>query len=151
MPAQTYLDNANVLLEWDSVNRWIRIEYRRWFSTKETAEGIAVFLRAIRDHHATLCLSDSRRRRVIQPDAQELLAASWVPKAAALGLQRLAIVLPESHLAQGTVEALLDRYNAHLDVRCFTGLEDAKSWLHKDLGMRGDEAGPAPSLRAGHL
>ncbi len=146
MPGQVYIDNANVRLEWDHVNRWVRIEYRRWFNTKETAEGIEVFLRAVREHRATRCLSDSRRRRVIQPDAQELLAVSWVPKAAELGLQRLAIVLPESNLAQSTVEALLERYRAHLDVQCFAAIEEAESWLRDDQRLA--TSGAAPPLLA---
>jgi hypothetical protein len=145
VPVQIYIDNANVRLEWDSLNRWIRIEYKRWFNTKETAEGIEIFLRAVREHHATCCLSDSRRRRVVQPDAQALLTESWVPKAAALGLQRLAIVLPESHLAQGTVESLLESYRDHLDVQCFTGLEAAQGWLRGEMGVSVD--GPVSPAR----
>lgn len=151
MTSQVYIDNANVRLEWDGAKRWIRIEYKRWFNTRETAAGIEVFLAAVREHRAARCLSDSRRRRVIQSDAQALLTESWVPKAAAIGLRRLAIVLPESSLAQSTVEALLERYRAHLEVECFRGIEAAEAWLSADAGPTavGPAAAGAADLRLG--
>jgi hypothetical protein len=131
MSVQVYIDNPNVRMEWDGDARWIRVEYRQWFTTKETAQGAEVFLRAVREHRATRCLSDSRRRRVVQPDAQTVLAESWVPQAAALGLRRLAIVLPESHVAQQTVEALMERYREHLEAQTFSRIEEAEAWLRE--------------------
>ena len=142
MSVQVYIDNSNVRMEWDGDAGWIRVEYRRWFTTKETVEGVEMFLRAVSEHRATRCLSDSRRRKVVQPDAQAVLADSWVPQAAALGLRRLALVLPESHVAQDTVKALLERYRAHLEARAFATVDEAAAWL-KDEGRarREDDGG----------
>lgn len=143
MSGQIYIDNDNVLLEWDAQERWIHIEYRRWNTTKETRTGIEEFLRAVREHSAQRCLSDSRHRRVVQPDAQSLLTETWVPRAVALGLRRLAIVLPESALALQTVEALLERYHEHLETEAFGTVEAAAAWL------RGDGSAPLPAAAPG--
>jgi hypothetical protein len=145
---QVYLDNPNVLLEWDGDAGWIHVEYRRWFTTRETAEGAEMFLRAIREHHATRCLSDSRRRRVVQQEAQAVLTDSWVPQAAALGLRHLAIVLPESHLAQDTVAALLEQYRAHLEARSFATVAEATTWLRADGAPAGATAPVAKPAEA---
>ena len=70
-----------------------------------------------------------------------MLAETWVPQAAALGLKRLAIVLPESRVAEQTVEVLLKRYREHLEARSFTSLQEAEAWLREDAAPSGAAAG----------
>jgi hypothetical protein len=91
--------------------------------------GIEAFLQALRDHRAAKCLSDSRKRRVLQPDAQKALVESWIPQAAALGLKRLAIVLPISQVALSTVESLMSRYREYVETEAFGTVEEAAAWL----------------------
>ena len=129
MSIEVYLDNPGVRLHWDSEARWIYIEYRQWFTTAEVNTGIEAFLQALRDHRAAKCLSDSRKRRVLQPDAQKALVESWVPQAAALGLKRLAIVLPISKVALSTVESLMCGYREYVETEAFATVEEAAAWL----------------------
>jgi hypothetical protein len=129
MSIEVYLDNPGVRLHWDSEARWIYIEYRQWFTTAEVNIGIEAFLQALRDHRAAWGLSDSRKRRVLQPDAQKALVESWIPQAAALGLKRLAIVLPTSQVALSTVESLMRGYRKYVETEAFATVEEAAAWL----------------------
>ena len=132
MSIQVYLDTPRVRLHWDSEARWIYIGYGEWPTTAEVKTGIDACLLALREHRATRCLSNSRKRRVVQPEAQQLLVEGWLPQAAALGLKRLAIVLPASQVALSTVESLLPAYRAHLETESFATLEEAAVWLSAD-------------------
>jgi hypothetical protein len=129
MSIEVYLETPRVRVHWDGEARWIYIEYREWFATAEVDTGIEAFLKAQRDHRATKCLSDSRHRRVVQPDAQKLLMGSWLPQAVALGLKRLAIVLPISQVALGTVESLMCGYREYVETEAFATVEEAAAWL----------------------
>jgi hypothetical protein len=65
----------------------------------------------------------------VQPDAQKLLMGSWLPQAVALGLKRLAIVLPISQVALGTVESLMCGYREYVETEAFATVEEAAAWL----------------------
>jgi len=132
MSIQVYLDTPRVRLHWDSEARWIYIGYGEWPTTAEVKTGIEACLQALRDHRATRCLSDSRKRRVVQPEAQEALVQGWLPHAAALGLRRLAIVLPTSQVALTTVESMLPAYREHMETQTFATVEEAAAWLSAD-------------------
>ena len=129
---QVYLDTPNVLIRWDGQGGYVLVQYRRWNDAKEVDGAIPSFLRAVREHHATRCLSDSRLRRVVQPAAQEAFVSRAIPPAAALGLKRLAIVLPQSVVAQTTVIPMVARYREHLTAEIFGTLEEAAAWLAVD-------------------
>jgi len=129
MGVQVYIDNENVRMHWDSEAQWIYIEYRRWNTTAEVHTGIETFLQAMREHHAPKCLSDARLRRAVQPEAQQELVDVWIPRAAALGLKQLAIVLPKSQLTLSTVELLETAYRRYVEVEAFATVEEAAAWL----------------------
>jgi len=132
MSIQVYLDTPRVRLHWDSEARWIYVGYGEWPTTAEVKTGIDACLDAFREHRATRCLSDSRKRRVVQPEAQQALVQSWLPQAVALGLKRLAIVLPMSQVALSTVESMLPAYREHVETHTFTTVEEAAAWLSAD-------------------
>lgn len=132
MSIQVYLDTPRVRLHWDSEARWIYIGYGEWPTPEEVNTGIEACLDALREHHATRCLSNSRKRRAMKPKAQQALIEDWLPRAAALGLKRLAIVIPESQVALSTVESLLPAYRAHLEAESFATVEEAAAWLSAD-------------------
>ena len=132
MSIQVYLDTPRVRLHWDSEAQWIYIGYGEWPTTAEVKTGIDACLDALREHRATRCLSDSRKRRVVQPEAQQALVQSWLPKAVALGLKRLAIVLPVSQVALSTVESMLPAYRERVETHTFATVEEAAAWLSAD-------------------
>jgi hypothetical protein len=142
MSTQTYMDTPRVLIQWDGAARWILIRFRDWAATDEIEAAIPTFLEAVEEHHATRCLSDSRQRHVVQPGATTAFADVGIPRAAALGLKRLAIVLPRSVVTLSSMEPLLARYREHVETETFGTLEDAGAWLATD---RPGTADPRPA------
>jgi hypothetical protein len=50
----------------------------------------------------------------------------------ALGLKRLAIVLPMSQVALSTVESMLPAYRERVETHTFATVEEAAAWLSAD-------------------
>ena len=126
---EVYIDRPPVLLYWDRTTQWVYVEYRQWYSDEEGNIGIGACLKAIRDHGATKCLNDSRNRRALQPEAQRELIEDFISQAAALGLQRMAIVLPTRQVTLGVVETLVRAYRKYVETETFTTVEEAATWL----------------------
>jgi hypothetical protein len=126
---EIYLDTPGTRLYWDSETQWIHIEYRKWYSAEEVHLGIETFLQALRDHRASKCLSDSRQRQPLPPEAQRELIEGWGPQAAVLGLKQLAIVVPQIQLGLVTVESLVRGYRRYVETEAFATVEEAAAWL----------------------
>jgi hypothetical protein len=133
MADEIYCDEKYVTIWWNPDIQSVHVEWRAWANTDEIRAALEKGLKALRDHHATRWLADCLRRRVVQEDAQEWLDQSWLPQARALGLRRMAVVLPVSEVSKGTVEDLVAKYSAtEVETRKFATVEEARSWLAED-------------------
>lgn len=129
MATDIYLDTPRILVRWDRHTGWMQVEHRDWSSTDEVRVEIEACLAVMWAHHPMACLSDLRRRRVVQPDAQQMLTEHWIPQAAALGLKRIALVAPTSCCGRTTVESLVKDYGHHVEADLFDTPEAATEWL----------------------
>jgi len=129
MGTHVCLETPNILIGWeDDEGGYLFIRYTHLLSAQQVRDATPAFLEAVREHHATRCLSDSRQRRLVQPDAQEAFISA-VAAGAANGLRRMAVVLPQSVVTQTTLVPLVARYQAHLEAAFFGSMEEAMSWL----------------------
>jgi len=126
------LQTPNVLVKWDERGGFLLIKYEHWIDAQQIKDAIPTFVQAVREHHATRCLSDSRLRRVVQPDAQQAFVHSGIPQAAAAGLKRVAMVPPASVVAQTTVMPMVAEYRKYLEAEIFTTVDEAVAWLRAD-------------------
>jgi hypothetical protein len=141
MSTQTYMDTPRVLIQWDDEAQWVLIQFRGWAATGEIVAAVPTFLKAVADHHAAKCLSDSRERHVVQPGAMSSFVDIGIPQAAALGLKRLAIVRPRSVVTLNSLEPMVAKYREHVETETFATLEDAAAWLANDT----PDADPQPA------
>ena len=145
MGTHVCFETPNALIRWEGDDvGYLLIRHSHWVDARQVRDAIPAFLDAVREHHVTRCLSDSRQRRVIEPEAQEAFISAIGP-AAALGLQRLAIVLPRSVVIQTTLIPLVPRYREHLEADFFSTMDEAIAWLQEGAV----EPLPGPADRAG--
>ncbi|HYA45693.1 MAG TPA: hypothetical protein VED59_08795 [Acidimicrobiales bacterium] len=142
MTTHICFETPNVVIRWEGDAGYLVIEYRHWFDGQQVRDAIMEFPKAVKEHHATRCLSDSRLRRVVTPDVQELYTHTGIPQAAAFGLRRLAIVLPLSAVAQTTLLPMVAKYRDYLEAEVFGGVEEAVAWLFSDAQ---EQAGAGPA------
>ena len=68
----------------------------------------------------------------MNPADQERANREWVPKVLEAGLQRFAIVLPESEIAAGHLRERLDKVpQTAMQIAYFASVEEAREWLGK--------------------
>ena len=126
----TYFNLPGVaFVKWDKASRAAHMEWQGWARPAEFRAANDALFQAIKDHHGSKVLGDSRRIKVIQQSDQDWVNQDWFPRMLAAGLTRMALVLPTSGLAKMNVDDLVGRVADRLDVAYFATLEGARLWL----------------------
>ena len=134
---QVYFNLPGVaMVRWDSPSQSAYIEWQGWATPAEFRAANDALVQAIRYHHSSRVLGDSRRIKVIQKTDQEWVNQDWFPRILAAGLTRLAMVLPASGLAKMNIDELVSRVADRLDVAYFPTLDDAREWLLKPANSK---------------
>jgi hypothetical protein len=125
-----YLDEPWVTIRWDEAHRCVHSEWKAFANSSEFRASLMRALDAIRDKHAVGYLSDTRKVKVVVPDDQAWVNATWIPLLVEAGLQRFALVTAASGLGKVTVEDVIDLVdNRGLLMRGFGSLDEAQEWL----------------------
>jgi len=131
MPAdQVYFAVPGVAtVKWEPDGELVFVEWEGWSDSEEFAALLAAELRALTKHRGSRLLADCRLQKVLSPADQDK-DREWLPRAAAAGLKRFAIVLPTSGLATMNLrERLGSAPAATLEIAFFDGVDEAKAWL----------------------
>jgi hypothetical protein len=87
-------------------------------------------LDAIRDRHSASLVSDNRRLEGVAAEDQLWLRDTWVPLAAASGLERVAVVLAHHGLGRIASEQILSQIGPSMfATRTFTTVSEAMEWV----------------------
>jgi len=114
---------------WDQSARLVMVEWEGWADSNEFRELLEAEIKALHQHRGTRVLADCRQQKVINPADQERANEEWLPRALAAGLQRFAVVLPKSGLAEMNIREALDKAPGKLQVAYFATVEEARSWI----------------------
>src|SRR4051812_11777233 len=94
---------------------------------KADAEQIIAMLTRYR---ARRYLSDSRKLQVVSLELQAWTETDWFPRAIQAGLRSVAVVIPESALAQMSIRRVLRHVADQLfELAYFSDLAEARAWL----------------------
>jgi hypothetical protein len=105
------------------------MEWQGWARPAEFKAANDALVDAIKDHHGSRILGDSRQIKVIQQSDQDWVNGDWFPRILAAGLTRMALVLPISSLAKMNIDDMVSRVAGRLDVAYFATLDEARAWL----------------------
>jgi hypothetical protein len=117
------------LVKWDPPSQSAHMEWQGWAKPDEFRAANDALLEAIKDHHGSRILGDSRRIRVIQKSDQDWVNQDWFPRILAAGLNRMALVMPASGLAKMNIDDMVSRVADQLDVAYFATMNEARQWL----------------------
>jgi hypothetical protein len=125
-----YVDEPYLSIRWDGINNHVHAEWRAFANSAEFRAGLTKGIQAIRDHHATAYVSDSRKVRVIVHEDQLWIKDKWLPLALDAGLKRISFVIAETGLGRLTVQDVANLCAAHgLHSRTFPTMEAARKFV----------------------
>ena len=134
-----YYQDAHYLIEWDEVNRWVKATTHHFIPPAARHQGMLQMLEVIKQKSATKMLSDNRESRVIGAEEQQWIREIWLPQVLAVGLRYMAIVLPQSVIAQMSFKAIAQKstFQPHsqsepgpsLESHNFSEVAEAEKWL----------------------
>lgn len=115
---------------WDPTIQAVSTEWQGWADRADFIAVLEAGLRAIKKHHSSRGLVDSRRQKALPQADQDWVNTHWFPQALKAGLSRLALVIPQSGLAMMNIEDVVSRVRGtNLDVAYFATVAEAKEWL----------------------
>jgi hypothetical protein len=115
---------------WDPAIQAVSTEWHGWADRAEFVAVLEAGLLALKKHHASRGLVDSRRQRDLPWPDQDWVSRQWFPRALAAGLTRLALVVPESELVMMRIEEVVSSVRGtSLDVAYFATCAEANEWL----------------------
>ena len=82
-----------------------------------------------REHPSPRQLNDNREMTGSWSAANDWIAREWVPQVQALGLRRLAHLVSRSLFSQASAAEMESRLGDQLEMRLFSDVALAKSWL----------------------
>ena len=126
---QTYLDAPYLSIRWRAIPQILYAEWKGFATSEEFRAALLIGLRAIREHHVRAYVSDARKAKVVTPEDQKWVAEVWLPRAVTAGLQRMAMVTPETGLGKSIVEAIVKDIDQHgISMRKFDSVATATMW-----------------------
>ena len=133
---ETYLDAPYLSIRWRAIPQILYAEWKGFATSEEFRSALLIGLRAIREHHVRGYVSDARKAKVVTPDDRKWVAEVWLPGAVAAGLQRMAMVTPETGLGKSIVEEIVNDVDQHgIAMRKFDSVATATMWAL--TGLRG--------------
>lgn len=95
----------------------------------EFREYMESIIDAVEDTGSSKLLTDTREAGTVDEEDQAWSATDWSPRAEAAGLERMAMVMPESVVAELSVEQVIEMTEDDMDRELFDDLDEARAWL----------------------
>lgn len=112
------------------------IFYAAWFgsylSVEQVKQGALLFLDEIASHSTSKLMNDNRQLEGVWDEANEWLAAEWMPAVIVRGLKKFAHIYSPDLYARLSAEFMQDnsqQFPEGFDLRLFDNQEDAEEWL----------------------
>lgn len=93
-------------------------------------------LRIVEERQLTGWIGNTVKLGILGEDSNEYIINQWMPSAAAIGLLKLAVVLPEDVFGEFTVTEIMDNISSELDKQApsfqstyFKSEEEAFEWI----------------------
>lgn len=130
-PADVYFDMPGVAsVSWDEDAQLVLVEWQGWANPTEFAALLEAEIVALRKHKGSRMLADCRRQKGLSAADQDRANDVWLPRALAVGLKRMAVVVPSSGLAAANLKERLGKARpAALEIAYFPTPEEARDWL----------------------
>ncbi|WP_324760047.1 STAS/SEC14 domain-containing protein [Haloarcula sp. GH36] len=122
-------ESAFLTIEWDGSIEAVIMNWTDFAEGEEYREGLNKGLEVIEQHGAENWLADLREMGAVSQEDQEWTRNEWHPRAFETSLTNMAIIQPESVVAEMSVDDLVQEIGEETTIQIFDNREDAKTWL----------------------
>jgi hypothetical protein len=127
---EVFLDERWLSIVWDRRRRCVRAQFRGFATSSEFRSGTMKILDVIRAKRVDLLISDNRSLEGVTPADRLWIRDSWIPKAVAAGLKRIAVVVARQGLGKLASEEIISQSVGRVfATRTFDSIEAAKEWI----------------------
>ena len=127
-----HYDEDYLTAEYDSDVDAVVMKWHDFAQGEDFREGLNAGLELVQNKGATNWLADLREMGTVSDEDQEWSNNDWFPRALESTLARMAIVQPESVVANMSVENIMQEVgDGNLTTHHFDDRTDAKEWLQE--------------------
>lgn len=126
-----YLDEPYLSVRWHCESECLHVEWKSFTTGLEFRFGTTRLLTAIKDSATTALVIDTRKLEPIALEDQVWIRDMWLPRAAAAGLRRFALVVARDGLGRSAIDEVqgnLGSAAAGFESRGFASLSEAMNW-----------------------
>jgi hypothetical protein len=127
-----YYEEDDVTVFWDSINKWIYVDWKNMPSKQTVIEGCKRILKLLVSKNASVVLNDNRKITGTWVLASRWVAEEWFPQIIASGLNKFAwIESQNSSLSVISAKRSAKKYTNI--IKLFKDSSEAESWLRQEL------------------
>jgi hypothetical protein len=127
----THYQTDFLTIEWDESTEAVVMNWTDFVEGDEYREGLNEGLELVKRHNSENWLADLRDMSAVSQEDQEWTRDEWHPRAFELPLTKMAIVQPESVVAEMSVEDLVQEIGEQITMQIFDDTSEAKAWLNE--------------------
>jgi hypothetical protein len=125
----THYDEQHLTVGFDETLEAVVMEWHEFVQGDPYREGLETGLELVEQRDARNWLADLRQMGTVADGDKQWTNENWFPEAIASSLQHMAIIKPESVVANMSVENIIQEVDGDLVTRYFDNRQDAEAWL----------------------
>ncbi len=125
----TFLDEAFATVWHDDETDAVVAQMTEYADGEPFREYMNAVIEGVNETGSDCVLADTREQPTLDSADQEWSATEWGPRAEANGVAKLAAVVPESTLAEMSVQKVMEQSVDDIDREFFDSVADARAWL----------------------
>jgi hypothetical protein len=118
-------------IEWDESIEAVIMNWTDFAEGEDYREGLNEGLELVNRHNSENWLADLRDMKAVAEEDQEWTQEEWHPRAFESPLTKMAIVQPESVVAEMSVEDLVQEIGEEITMQVFDNRSEARAWLNE--------------------
>jgi hypothetical protein len=125
-----HYDREHLTVGWDSSLQAVVMEWHDFAEGNPYREGLEAGLELVQKKQAGNWLADLREMGTVASEDQEWTDQEWFPRAMESPLERMAIIQPESVVAEMSVDSIMQEVgDGALTSHHFDNRSEAEDWL----------------------
>ncbi|MDJ1430561.1 hypothetical protein [Halostagnicola sp. A-GB9-2] len=126
----SYYESDALTIEWESTIDAVVMDWHNFAKGDQYREGLEKGLELVEEKRAENWLADLRDLGTVTQEDQEWTQEEWHPRAFETSLSTIAVIQPESVVANMSVENLVQEFGSNENKsRIFSDRDEAESWL----------------------
>lgn len=125
-------DSPQATVHWDESAKCVHLEWKGFVHGEKGQTALLTALDFFKTKSTDRWLADTRKLKVVSEEDQRWVNEIWFPMAISAGVRRMAIIVPESVLAQMSIRRLMSKVkDEDLETAYFSSVEEGKAWLRE--------------------